>query len=196
MILFPVKQPAQLQPSLLQPLSGFWVSFCSALVKFTVFSSPLLFTYLCHVHAKAHATECPTCCQQSLLKWETIYISLTPVPGEQVMLRRSKERGDWIHHPLATAVLFDSRLFKWFLCILGSQADWKGVVPMEIHTYKSANQPQEVLPSPTSKIQVSRELCSKPSSYMQRHFKHFWGLFSKIYGYSKEYLHWRLQASV
>lgn len=165
MILFPVKQPAQLQPSLLQPLYGFWVSFCSALVKFTAFSSPLLFTYLCHGHAKVHATESPTCCQQSLLKRETVCISLTLVPGEQVMLRRSKERGDWIHHPLATAGFFDCHLFKWFLCILGSQADWKGVVPTEIHAYKSANQSQELLPSPTSKIQVSGELCSKPSSY-------------------------------
>ena len=116
-------------------------------------------------------------------------------PRRASYAQEEQEKGRWIHHPLATAVLFDSHLSEWFSCILGWRADWEGVVLMEINACKSANQPQELLPITTSKIQVSRGLRSKPSSYMQRHFKHFWRLVSKIYGYSEEYLLWRLQAS-
>lgn len=87
-----------------------------------------------------------------------------------------KGETELIHHPLATAVLFDSRLSERFPCMLGSQAD---LCSWTEHAYRSANQPQELLPITTSKIQVSRGLCRNPSSYAQGHFKHFYRLFSK-----------------
>jgi len=152
MILSPAKQPAQLQLSLLRQLSTFRSFFllCLGWIYGVLINS--IFYLLTPHSCESPCYREPGVLQRSLLRWETACISLSLGAGEQAMPRRSRGRGDWTHRSLATAVSLDSCLPKWFPCVLGSQADWEGVVLMEIRAYKSANQPQEMLPITTSKI--------------------------------------------
>lgn len=105
---------------------GLEVSFCSALLEFNMFTSPLFLTYLCHIHAKAQAMGSPTYCQLSLWEWEAASASLTLGPGEQATLRRRKERGDWINSSPPGNCCFVRFTFIWTIPLHAGITGWLG----------------------------------------------------------------------
>lgn len=191
-----MKQPAQLQPSLLHQLSRFWsfFSLCLGWIYRVLITSIFYLLYTVFM-------------QKQMLEGGQRAASWACWNGKQHLpawhwAQESKVGAGGARKGETEFITPGNLRFVWFPFIrmiplhAGITDSWEGVVLMEIHAYKSANQPQELLPITTSKIQVSRGLRSKPSSYTEMHFKHFWRLFRKIYGYSKEYFYRTLQASV